>query len=87
MVGRPILRAEESISETIELKDIMCGDEAAAVRQTLEIKYPVSSGLFILLFTSYVLSQVENGIVRSWEDMEHLWNYTFYDKMRVSNLC
>lgn len=66
MIGRPILRAEESISETVELKDIMCGDEAAAVRQTLEIKYPV-----------------ENGIVRSWEDMEHLWNYTFYEKMQI----
>jgi len=66
MIGRPILRAEESISEAMELKDIMCGDEAAAVRQTLEIKYPV-----------------ENGIVRNWEDMEHLWNYTFYEKMQI----
>lgn len=44
----------------------MCGDEAAAVRQTLEIQYPV-----------------ENGIVRNWDDMEHLWNYTFYEKMQV----
>lgn len=26
---------------------------------------------------------MENGIVRNWEDMEHLWNYTFYDKMQV----
>lgn len=66
MIGRPILRAEESISEAIELKDIMCGDEAAAVRQTLEIQYPV-----------------ENGIVRNWDDMEHLWNYTFYEKMQI----
>jgi hypothetical protein len=57
MVGRPILRAEESISETIELKDIMCGDEAAAVRQTLEIKYPVSNGLFLFaLHLSYDVS-------------------------------
>lgn len=66
MIGRPILRAEESLSETIELKDVMCGDEAAAVRHSLDIKYPV-----------------ENGIVRNWEDMEHLWNYTFYDKMQI----
>lgn len=66
MIGRPILRAEEAISDTIELKDIMCGDEAAAVRQTLDIKYPV-----------------ENGIVRNWEDMEHLWDYTFYEKMKI----
>ena len=96
MIGRPILRAEEvftylriasfsncaltfmkidieqAISETIELKDIMCGDEAAAVRQSLDIKYPV-----------------ENGIVRNWDDMEHLWNYTFYEKMKVClhSLC
>jgi len=66
MIGRPILRAEEAISEAVELKDIMCGDEAAAVRQSLEIKYPV-----------------ENGIVRNWDDMEHLWNYTFYEKMQI----
>lgn len=44
----------------------MCGDEAAAVRHCLEVKYPV-----------------ENGIVRSWEDMEHLWNYTFFEKMKI----
>jgi len=21
---------------------------------------------------------VDNGIVRNWEDMEHVWNYTFF---------
>lgn len=67
MIGRPILRAEEAVSETLELKEVMCGDEAAAVRQSLEIKYPV-----------------ENGIVRNWEDMEHLWNYTFYEKLVIN---
>jgi actin-related protein 2 len=66
MIGRPILRAEEAISDSVELKDVMCGDEAAAVRSVLDIKYPV-----------------ENGIVRNWDDMEHLWNYTFYEKMRI----
>ena len=29
------------------------------------------------------LLQVENGIIKSWEDMEHLWNYTFFEKMVV----
>ena len=43
MIGRPILRAEEAVSETLELKEVMCGDEAAAVRQSLEIKYPVTT--------------------------------------------
>lgn len=27
--------------------------------------------------------QMENGIVKKWEDMQHLWNYTFYDKMKI----
>lgn len=67
MVGRPILRAEESLSETIELKEVMCGDEAAAVRHSLDIHYPV-----------------ECGIVKNWEDMEHLWNYTFFEKLQIN---
>ncbi|OCB86316.1 Actin/actin-like protein [Sanghuangporus baumii] len=27
---------------------------------------------------------MEHGIVRNWEDMRHLWNYTFYDKLRIN---
>ena len=45
MVGRQTLRAEEDAIGNIELKDIMCGDEAAAVRQALEIRYPVDCGI------------------------------------------
>jgi len=67
MVGRPQLRAEMESLEGTELKDIMIGDEAEAVRFALEINYPV-----------------ENGIVKSWEDMEHLWKYTFYDKLKIN---
>ena len=40
IVGRPILRAEERDGD-IQLKDIMCGDEAAAARSALQITYPV----------------------------------------------
>ncbi|GMI36721.1 hypothetical protein TrCOL_g6266 [Triparma columacea] len=67
MIGRPVLRAEESIAEGVELKDIMCGDEAAAVRHSLECSYPV-----------------ENGIVKNWDDMEELWNYTFWEKIKIN---
>lgn len=67
MVGRPILRAEEALDESIQLKEIMCGEEASAARHSLEVKYPV-----------------ENGIVRNWEDMEHLWNYTFTEQMKIN---
>ena len=40
IVGRPILRAEERAGDVV-VKDIMCGDEAAAARTMLQITYPV----------------------------------------------
>jgi len=27
---------------------------------------------------------VANGIVRNWEDMNHLWDYTFYERMNIN---
>ena len=64
----------------------MCGDEAAAARHCLDVKYPVSfkmgNHLFYPLNYFYRL-QVENGIVKDWNDMEHLWDYTFYEKLKV----
>jgi actin-related protein 2 len=26
---------------------------------------------------------MENGIVRNWEDMQHLWDYTFREKLGI----
>nr|P53487.1 RecName: Full=Actin-related protein 2; AltName: Full=Actin-like protein 2 [Acanthamoeba castellanii]AAC46911.1 Arp2 [Acanthamoeba castellanii] len=26
---------------------------------------------------------LDNGIVRNWEDAEHVWNYTFFEKLKV----
>lgn len=69
LVGRPILRAEERnalVPDNIEIKDIMCGQEASDVRLLLQISYPM-----------------ENGIIKNWEDMEHLWDYAFYERMKV----
>lgn len=40
IVGRPILRTEEQAGDIV-VKDIMCGDEAAAARSMLQISYPV----------------------------------------------
>ncbi|KAJ3257161.1 Arp2/3 complex subunit, actin nucleation center [Boothiomyces macroporosus] len=67
VVGRPILRAEEK-SGDVFLKDIIVGDEAAALRAQLEMSYPM-----------------ENGIVRNWADMYHLWDYTFKEKLGLQN--
>ncbi|ODQ66847.1 endocytosis and membrane growth and polarity [Nadsonia fulvescens var. elongata DSM 6958] len=66
IVGRPILRAEERGTD-MEIRDIMCGDEASAARTMLQVGYPM-----------------ENGIIRNWEDMEHLWDYSFYEKMKIN---
>ncbi|KAI0912363.1 actin family [Ustulina deusta] len=67
IVGRPILRTEERGSgNDIAIKDIMCGDEAAAARTMLQITYPM-----------------ENGIVKRWDDMQHLWDFTFFEKMQI----
>ncbi len=96
IVGRPTLRAEEDILGDVELKvrdtwsrslgsarvpstplsppptlpqDIMVGDEAAAIRQALEISYPL-----------------ENGVIRNWDDMEHVWSYLFGpQKMNIAD--
>ena len=26
---------------------------------------------------------MENGIVRNWDDMLHIWNYTFHEKLKI----
>ncbi|KAI3632058.1 hypothetical protein MIR68_006271 [Amoeboaphelidium protococcarum] len=65
VVGRPIIRAEESVGD-IQVKDIMVGDEAAALRSILQMSYPM-----------------ENGIVRNWEDMLHVWDHTFYERLKI----
>ncbi|KAF9924261.1 Arp2/3 complex subunit, actin nucleation center [Mortierella alpina] len=65
VVGRPILRAEESIGN-VQVKDIMVGDEAAELRSILQMSYPM-----------------ENGIVKNWTDMKHLWDYTFNEKLKI----
>eukprot|EP00756_Hemistasia_phaeocysticola_P010730 Hpha_TRINITY_DN15039_c0_g1::TRINITY_DN15039_c0_g1_i1::g.124855::m.124855/K17260/ACTR2, ARP2; actin-related protein 2 len=63
MVGRPVLRADESAGS--EIKEIMMGDECHKHRAMLDVTYPLT-----------------NGIVRRWEDMEHLWDYT-WDTLNV----
>lgn len=40
-MGRPVLRTEEQAVGDVVLRDIMCGDEAAAARNMLQITYPV----------------------------------------------
>jgi len=58
------LRAEEKIG-SVEIRDIMVGDEAAELRSILQMSYPM-----------------ENGVVKKWDDMRHLWDYTLFQKLK-----
>jgi len=66
IIGRPVLRAEESVKDA-EIKDIMVGDDVSKVRDMLETSYPIT-----------------NGIVQNWEDMVHLYNYTFFERLKIN---
>jgi len=66
MVGRPMLRSEEKV-ENVQLKDIMVGDEAAKLRNMLQVTYPI-----------------DNGIIRNWDDMQYVWDYTFFEKLKIN---
>ena len=65
LIGRPIIRSTTKVNN-IEVKDLMVGEDASALRQLLEISYPM-----------------KNGIVRSWDDMKHIWDHTFYEKLQI----
>lgn len=28
--------------------------------------------------------QMNNGIVQKWDDMEHLWDFTFFEKLKIN---
>jgi actin-related protein 2 len=45
----------------------MVGDEAAQLRNMLQITYPI-----------------DNGIIRNWEDMQYVWDYTFNEKLKIN---
>ncbi|MCD7472884.1 Actin- protein 2 [Datura stramonium] len=44
VVGRPMLRYEESLMEQ-DLKDIIVGDDCLKLRHQLDISYPVNNGI------------------------------------------
>lgn len=67
-VGRPILRAEERSS----------GDDAHQIKD-------IMVGDEVAEFRNYlqITQPMEHGIVRNWEDMKHVWDYTFDQKLKV----
>jgi len=67
MIGRPLMRFEESLSDgDVVLKDPMVGDECAKHRSMLDVSYPI-----------------ENGQVKDWAGIKHIWDYTFNERLHV----
>ncbi|XP_015117415.1 actin-related protein 2 isoform X3 [Diachasma alloeum] len=73
IVGRPIIRAVNKIGD-IDVKDVLNMPELMVGDE--------ASKLRSLLEISYPM---QNGIVRNWEDMCHVWDYTFGpEKMNIN---
>ncbi|XP_066994658.1 actin-related protein 2 isoform X1 [Anabrus simplex] len=73
MVGRPIIRAVNKIGD-IEVKEEIYVKDLMVGDE--------ASKLRSMLEVNYPM---ENGIVRNWEDMCHVWDYTFGpEKMNIS---
>ncbi|XP_071449966.1 actin-related protein 2 isoform X1 [Hetaerina americana] len=70
MVGRPIIRAANKIGD-IEVKDMYVKEYANVPDLMVGDE---ASKLRSMLEVNYPM---ENGIVRNWEDMCHVWDYTF----------
>ncbi|KZV96780.1 Actin/actin-like protein [Exidia glandulosa HHB12029] len=67
LVGRPILRAEERVSGT------------SAVIKDLMVGDEAAEFRNFL----QVSQPMEHGIIKNWDDMKHLWDYTFNEKLRI----
>lgn len=67
MIGRPMLRADENLSK----KGIVLKDIMVGDEAAKVREF---------LECTYPL---ENGIIRDWNDMKILWDYTFLEKMKI----
>lgn len=93
MVGKPQLRAEMESLESAELKDVVrcCFHSFIRNDQSIDAR-DVSSFSFQMCgdeaeavrFALDINYPVENGIVKNWENMVHLWDYTFFEKLKVN---
>lgn len=75
-MGRPIIRAEEAA-----ISNIFSGKNNSTLKD-LMIGQEASDNR-ALLDISYPM---ENGIIRNWDDMTKLWEYTFKDQLGVQEI-
>jgi len=69
MVGRPLMRAEKT---EFDGKEIELKDVVVGEE---------CARLRSLLDVNY---PVENGIIRNWDDMNAVWDHTFYEKLKIN---
>ncbi|KAJ1678475.1 Arp2/3 complex subunit, actin nucleation center, partial [Spiromyces aspiralis] len=70
VVGRPMLRAEEASSI----------EEFSGQIKDINVGEEAAA-LRAVLQMSY---PIENGVIKDWEDMCYLWDYTFYEKLKIN---
>ncbi|RWW71281.1 hypothetical protein BHE74_00021007 [Ensete ventricosum] len=93
VVGRPLLRYEESLVEqelTVWTQTISC---RCLLYRILLVLFPSSIQDIVVgaacaefrhqLDISYPVS---NGIVQNWDDMGHVWDHAFYSELKVQFL-
>ena len=76
LVGRPILRAEEARSLLPDLVD--------SKGERIQIKDIMVGDEASAFRTALEINYpMDNGVIKDWNDMEHIWSYTFNDKLKV----
>ncbi|KAE8745239.1 hypothetical protein FOCC_FOCC008030 [Frankliniella occidentalis] len=90
MVGRPIIRAVNKIGD-IEVKGKECALTALVFSAFLNLQMSIFYDNIFIFFQDLMVGDeasklrsmlevnypMENGIVRNWDDMCHVWDYTF----------
>ena len=80
MVGRPILRSEEKVGDVV-LKVCQYSLRNICLPYLQDIMVgDECAKLRSMLEVNYPVSA---GIVRNWDDMNHLWDYTFNEKLKI----
>ncbi|OIR59189.1 MAG: actin-related protein 2 [Amphiamblys sp. WSBS2006] len=71
-VGRPVVtRRDVFRSENIQLKAVYVGDEIEEIAAHTAVD---------------ITHPIENGVVRDWEGMRLVWEYTFYTRLGLEDL-
>jgi len=86
LVGRPILRFEENKAseKKVTVTDGTTKAETTATETVLIKDIMVGEEAQKQRNALQITYPLEHGIVRNWEDIEHIGNYTFYEKLKIN---